>query len=109
MMMDNSHKYQQLNYMGLELMLTEPQKLACNKFVTDMYGGNSRHTLHQLRCLKAKGSVKPRNLPPTENSLSLHLLRCVVQLWIWRHATTPQHLCPSLSELDMTMTHMGFE
>ncbi|WAR29752.1 hypothetical protein MAR_003320, partial [Mya arenaria] len=58
--------------------------------------------IHQLRCIKAKSSVHPRNIPPTADSLNLHLQRCVIQLWIWRHATTAQHDLPPF-------TYFGYE
>jgi hypothetical protein len=72
-----------------------------------MSGGKSRKTLHKLRCQKAKSSAHPRNLPPTVDSLTLHLLRCVVQLWIWRHATTANHQYPSLVDFGYEYDNDG--
>jgi len=84
--------------MGEEFVLTDLQRLTCTNFVINLYGGNTKQTLHELRCTKAKSSVHPRLIPPTEDSFTLHLLRCVIQLWIWRNETTPQHHRPDLSD-----------
>ena len=45
-------------------------------------------------------SMPPQSLPLTEDSLNLHCLRCVLQLWIWRHARVPKHDLPCIEEFS---------
>ena len=109
MLIDRAEQYQLLYNMGEELLLTDVQRIACTKFVINLYGGNDTQTLHQLRCAKAKSSVHPRNIPPTADSLSLHLQRCVIQLWIWRNATTAQHDLPPLTDFGYEIDEDGIK
>ncbi|KAH3755573.1 hypothetical protein DPMN_190271, partial [Dreissena polymorpha] len=81
MLIDEAHQDKPMCDMGEEFLLTELQRPTCTKFVINLYGGNNKQTLHELRCTKAKSSVHLRLLQPTEDSFTLHLLRCVDQLW----------------------------
>ncbi|WAQ94372.1 hypothetical protein MAR_006843, partial [Mya arenaria] len=86
---ERASNYQPLLNLGEELLLSDLQRTACTRFVISLYGGNDVQTLHQ-------------NIPPTAESLNLHLQKCVIQLWIWRHATTAQHDLPPF-------TYFGYE
>ncbi|KAH3709014.1 hypothetical protein DPMN_068474 [Dreissena polymorpha] len=90
--------------MGEEFVLTELQRSTYTNFAINLYGGNNKQTPHDLRCTKAKSTVHPRLLPPTEDSFTLHLLRCVVQLSILQYATPPQHYRPVLSDFGYEWT-----
>ncbi|WAR09405.1 hypothetical protein MAR_019363 [Mya arenaria] len=70
---ESASNYQPLFNLGEELLLSDLQRTACTRFVISLYGGNDVQTLQQLRCIKAKSSVHPRNIPPTADSLNLHL------------------------------------
>lgn len=95
-MMQYPGKYQQLHNVGESINLSRIQKMACTKFVVNLYGGRDTQSLNDVRCKMAMQSKHPRSLPPTENSFSEHCLRCLLQLWIWRHATTAIHDLPPL-------------
>ena len=59
---------------------------ACKFFVGLLYGATHCDSLNKLRVekvLKFK-RVKSRKLPPTDDSFSLHLLRCAYQLHVWK-------------------------
>ncbi|WAR02371.1 hypothetical protein MAR_008929 [Mya arenaria] len=95
LLMQSSSKYQPLSDMGEDASLTPIQKSACVTFVADLYGSSGCSTLNSIRSVKALKSLASKNLPPTENSFHLHCLRCVIQLWIWRHALIGIHHLPS--------------
>ena len=79
---------------------------ACINFVSVLYG-HSDLKLHEIRCLKARKSTNPRQLPPTENSLYQHYLRCTYQLLVWRNATTALCSLPPPTEYGYEMTASG--
>lgn len=76
------------------------------KFVAELYGFPEL-TLHEIRCKKAKKATNPRQLPPTENSLHQHYLRCVLQLMIWRNANIPQYDVPSPTDFGYEVDSTG--
>jgi len=98
LLMQHSSKYQSLQDMGEEASLSSTQYSACVVFLADLYSSNGCTTLNAIRCTKALNSVAPKNLPPTDNSFHLHCLRCVLQLWIWKHAMTKEHQLPPPSK-----------
>ncbi|WAQ97270.1 hypothetical protein MAR_029960 [Mya arenaria] len=105
---ERASNYQPLFNLGDELLLSDLQRTACTRFVISLYGGSDvQQTLHHLRCIKAKSSVHPRNIPPTADSLNLHLQRCVIQLWIWRHAITAQHDLPPFTDFGYEIDEDG--
>ncbi|WAR05623.1 hypothetical protein MAR_020992 [Mya arenaria] len=104
---ERASNFQPLFNLGEELLLSELQRTACTSFVISLYGGSDVQTLHQLRCIKAKSSVHPRNIPPTADTLNLRLQRCVIQLWIWRHATTAQHNLPPFTDFGYEIDEVG--
>lgn len=86
-------EFQSLYNLGEEAVaISEVHTKACTSFIATLYG-HPFATLNQIRCMKAQMSVQLRNtsIPPTENSFHQHCLRCVLQLWIWRHEVTPMH------------------
>ena len=73
---------------------------ACIYFVGLLYGATHCDSLNKLRVdkvLKIK-RVKPRKLPPTDDSFSLHLLRCIYQLLIWKGCLTAMLDMPDPTE-----------
>ena len=84
-----SSDLQGLKDMGQNSALTREQIDAGVKFVGMLYGDTNTTSLNSLRSGKASGKVGPRKLPPTDDSLKSHLLRSVLQLYVWRHALIP--------------------
>lgn len=92
-MMQKAHQLQDLATLG-DGKPTSKQRAACVKFVGAMYGEANCQSLNALRCKKSQeiklrnvSQKKPRpKLPPTDDSMWLHILRCAYQLMIWRQA-----------------------
>ncbi len=82
--------------------LSKVQTRVCTAFVGGLYGHSNCSSLNQIRCEKAKKSVKPRNMPPCDNSFYQHCLRSVLQLWIWKSALKAQLE-------DLSPTYLGYE
>jgi hypothetical protein len=72
--------------LGDTLELSQPQVQTATQFVCTLYGDSKGESLDALRCAKADKGIAAKRLPPTENSFALHLLRCVYQVFIWKHA-----------------------
>ena len=85
-------------FQGLSALGTGPPKkeeiCACVHFVGALYGKASCPSIDMLRCELATRSSHPKKLPPTENALKQHILRCTYQLAIWRQATIGQQVLP---------------
>lgn len=64
--------------------------MACVSFVGLLYGCNGCSSLNKLRMKRVleNKKVKPRKLPPTDDSFRLHVLRCSYQIMIWKKALT---------------------
>ena len=45
--------------------------------------------MNTLRCQKANTGLLAKKLPPTDDSFRLHLLHCMFQIYIWKHAHIP--------------------
>ncbi len=66
--------------------MTQDEKVVSMRFIGAMYGKEC-DSLNILRCEKAKRKVIGKRLPPTEDSFTMHLLRAVYQLMLWKQAT----------------------
>ena len=89
-----------LSKLGTQENLTVEMKTAAHRFVCLLYGQAQCTSLNSLRSLMVlqKKHTRPRKLPPTSDSFRLHLLRCILQLLIWRSSITP--LMPKLNPVD---------
>lgn len=87
-MSKNADELENLTNLGTEPTISAETKAAAIKLVGLLYGHTNCTSLNALRSVLAlrKRPVKPRKMPPTNNSFSLHLLRCIHQLLIWRSA-----------------------
>ena len=81
-MMQKATKLQALANLGSG-SLTKVEQEACVQFVGFLYGAQDCVSLNQLRAEKASKNIGPKKLPPTEDSMHQHMLRCVYQLSIW--------------------------
>lgn len=90
--------------LGTQPVLLPQTKAAAVVFVGLLYGQSNCKSLNALRIslVLAKTKVKPRKLPPTNDSFMLHLLRCIYQLQIWGGALAPTSLP---DPLDFGYTH----
>ena len=88
LMVQKCHRFQHLATLGESTNISNQEKVACTRFVSCMYGQES-DTLNALRCKMAHRNVMGKKLPPTDNSFSLHVLRCAYQLMVWRQAIVP--------------------
>lgn len=87
-MMQDALKYQELGNLGDSVELSADEISICTRFVGQIYGKNECKSLSQLRAEKVlrSSNIKPRRLPPTDDSFRLHLQRCLYQLIIWKYA-----------------------
>lgn len=85
-----------LSTLGNTPDLTRDHITACTMLVGALYGNPSCKSLNKLRTEKVLRNklVKPRRLPPTDDSFLLHLQRCLRQLLIWKHALVPYYSQP---------------
>lgn len=93
-MTKKSGSFQALASLGVNTTISKQEKAACTAFVGALYGRGECESLDKLRCEKATKNIPPKKLPPTENSLHQHVLRCAYQLTIWRQADIAQHVLP---------------
>ena len=93
--MESDNEYQALADLGEAPTLSKLHIAACTTFIGALYGARECKSLNELRCIKAKKTIKPKFLPPTDNSFQLHCLRTVYQLWIWKNALVPILELPS--------------
>ena len=96
-MLRMAKKLQELSTLGSG-PLNESERAACVRFVGMIYGASDIRSLNNLRAEKAQGKVQPRKLPPTDDSLVLHLQHFVYQLMIWLQAGTAKHKLPDPTE-----------
>ena len=103
-MMTYSAELQGLADIGKEHSLSLTARLACVSFVGLLYGCNGCWSLNKLRVNRVleNKKVKPRKLPPTDDSFILHVLRCSYQIMIWMESLT------SIVELP-SPTDYGYE
>ena len=103
-MMTYSAELQGLADIGKEHSLSLTARLACVSFVGLLYGCNGCLSLNKLRVNRVleNKKVKPRKLPPTDDSFILHVLRCSYQIIIWMESLT------SIVELP-SPTDYGYE
>jgi len=61
-------------------------RTGCTNFVGLLYGSKACISLDALRKDKVLSNkhVRPRMLPPTDDSFVLHLMRCLYQLLVWK-------------------------
>lgn len=93
--MQNADNFQMLSELGSGPP-SKAQRLACTQFVGLLYGKKDCRSLNEIRCEKAMRKVPPKKLPPTDNSFTLHVMRCCYQLLIW------MTLCYSISRATTT-------
>ena len=88
----SASQLEKLAELGSEPTLSAPVKAAAITFVGLLYGCTQCKSLNTLRksFVLEKAKVKPRKLPPTNDSFTQHLLRCIFQLQVWRKATEPK-------------------
>jgi hypothetical protein len=86
--------------LGKDPVLPIHAKTAAFKFVGLLYGHHNCTSLNALRSSQVlfKKRVRPRKLPPTNDSFVLHLLRCIYQLFVWRSSL--KAIIPPLDPLD---------
>lgn len=80
-------EYMGMETLGDEAVLIQDELLAATKFIGALYGKQGCTSLNLLRCEKGS-KMSGKKLPPTDNSFQLHVLRCLYQLYIWKHADT---------------------
>lgn len=69
------------------------------EFVCELYGHKDTCDVNGVRFLIFKGGkFSEESLPPTEDSLSLHVKRANYQAYIWRNATTAMLNLPSATD-----------
>ena len=99
-LLNNHGDLQGLSDLGNDSSVSAVAWMACVSFVGLLYGFRGCLSLSKLqvkRMLENK-KVKPRKLPPTDDSLRLHVLRCCYQLMIWKRALTSLVDLPSPTE-----------
>ena len=66
------------------------------KFVGLLYGAVNCGSLNKLRTEKVLKNkhVKPKKLPPTDDSFLLHMLRCTYQLLVWKGCLSAMQQLP---------------
>lgn len=96
----HSDKFTELADLGSSPCLTQRVKAAALTFIGLLYGCNSCISLNSLRAVMVveRSKTKPRRLPPTDDSLLLHLLRCLYQLMIWKSALQANVVLPNPTE-----------
>ena len=95
--MAHASDLQSLSELGNSPSLSANAKRACTYFVGLLYGSNSCYSLDKLRmewALKNK-LVKPNKLPPTDDIFLLHLMRCILQLLIWKGSLSAMWYLPN--------------
>ena len=80
-----------------------PQSIEVSKqleaFVCALYGNNKQTSVNKLRYdLFKSGKSGEESLPPNDDSLKLHIIRCNYQAFIWRHALSQNIEAPSFLE-----------
>ncbi len=98
LIMKKASKFQGMADLGTG-PLNKAQQEACTAFVGALYGEDDCTSLNDIRCKKAKEVQKNiKKMPPTDNSLLQHMLRCIYQLCIWRTALSAVQDPPCATE-----------
>ena len=82
--------------MGTDSCLPFEKRQVCVKFVGLLYGAVNCGSLNKLRTEKVLKNkhVKPKKLPPTDDSFLLHMLRCTYQLLVWKSCLSAMQQLP---------------
>lgn len=96
--MQSAETFTDMSTIGDTLTLNQPQIQNATKFIGHIYGDKETTSLDLLRCARAQKGISVKRLPPTNNSFYQHLLRCVYQVFIWKHATVGNIHMPSPTE-----------
>ena len=100
-MMQKANTFQAFSTLGSG-PITKAEWAACTQFVGLTYRKSECVSLNQLRVDKAEHNTRHKKLPPTEDSLSLHIERCIYQLMMWTNVTAAQQVLPD-------PTNFGYE
>lgn len=85
-MMKHGDTFGSMTTIGDTLPMTSDEHASASHFVCYLYGDTKCCDLNKLRCKRAEKGMAAKKLPPTEDSFSLHILRCAYQVYIWKHA-----------------------
>ena len=93
----SASQLKEVSELGSTRSISAPAKTAAITFVGLLYGHTECSSLNALRTtlVLGKSKIKPRRLPPTNDSFTLHLLRCAYQLLIRREAIEAKVNLPS--------------
>ena len=95
-MIGNAEDIRLIATMGTDENLPTQVKQVCVKFVGMLYGAVNCASLNKLRTEKVlkNKNVKPKKLPPTDDSFLLHMLRCTYQLLVWKGCLSAMRQLP---------------
>lgn len=95
-MQQKSAQLQALSSLGTSTETDDAANAACVRFVGALYGKDDCKSVNSLRSERAIAgkNIAAKKLPPTMDSLGLHILRAVYQLLIWRNACVGMHDLP---------------
>ena len=88
---------QEMKELGSSLTISSECKKASIRFICLLYG-KDKTCLDTLRCEMANKNILGKKLPPTNDSFTLHLLRVVFQLLIWKQSNQPIQMLPNRLE-----------
>ena len=83
--------------LGSSLTISSECKKASIRLICLLYG-KDKTCLDTLRCEMAHKNILGKKLPPTNDSFTLHLLRVVFQLLIWKQSNQPIQMLPNRLE-----------
>ena len=107
--MTNAASYAELSHIGEGNHIPNEVVRCARKYIAALYGYTS-DSLNDVRGRMAGKKVTGKKLPPTDNTLSQHLLRCVLQLMIWRQANVPMQVVLDPSKYGYQKgNHMGYQ
>ena len=87
-----------LGDLGVEY-LTHSKLKSAEKFVCIMYGKDNVDSVDTLRSIMFSKSGKPEKLPPTSDSLQLHIKRVHFQSMVWKEAHCAEPQLPDACEM----------
>ena len=95
-MLANAENIKIVAKMGTDSCLPFEIRQVCVKFVGVLYGAVNCGSLNKLRTEKVLKNkhVKPKKLPPTDDSFLLHMLRCTYQLLVWKGCLSAMQQLP---------------
>ncbi|MGH0129553.1 UNVERIFIED_CONTAM: hypothetical protein FKN15_014669 [Acipenser sinensis] len=86
-MMKDADTFQAMTTLGDTTKQGDGEKAAATQFVSCLYGESTFcGSLNDFRGEKAEKGNAVKKLPPTDDSFMLHLLQCLYQVLIWKHA-----------------------